>query len=337
MHDKFSYRLANIAVVLAVIVVILGAYTRLKDAGLGCPDWPGCYGHLVVPQTTQQLASAQHLYPQQPVEATKAWAEMVHRYVAGSLATLIALLFVRAWWRCREKNHVLLVPTLLLGLVIFQAALGMWTVTLKLHPPVVMLHLMGGMSLVALLSLLRLQLTPNLAIITSRSDLLFRWFALFGLLLLIIQIMLGAWTSTNYASLACHDFPSCHGQLIPPLDFAHAFNFSVAIGPNYQGGWLDNAARVTIHVMHRLGALIVFSYWSILLLTIIGICRSPLLFKLAKYILFILVIQVCLGISNVLLQLPLIIAVAHNGVAALLLASIVGLNYCLWRADTVAA
>lgn len=321
-HDHLSHRLASIALILALLVVMLGAYTRLQDAGLGCPDWPGCYGHLIVP--------AQQTYPDQPIEAKKAWAEMVHRYVAGTLATLIFILAIRAWWRFRQPQQPVLIPTLLAGVVIFQAALGMWTVTLKLFPPIVMLHLLGGMSLVALLTLLRLQLITNFPTL-SKQDIALRGFALFGLLLLIMQIALGAWTSTNYAALVCHDFPFCNGQLIPPLHFSDALQLWPQIGPNYQGGLLDNAARITIHMLHRYGALIVFIYWSLLLLTLVSQSNNLLLFKIARWLLIVLVLQICLGISNVVFELPLAIAVAHNGCAALLLLGVVTLNYTLWR------
>src|SRR5688572_20941617 len=223
ISDRISFRLSVVALVLAWCVVMLGAYTRLKGAGLGCPDWPGCYGQLVVPETAHALQQAVARYPMQPVEAVKVWAEMVHRYAAGTLATLILLLALRAMWRFRYANQPKLVPFILVGLVVFQALLGMWTVTWRLLPQVVMGHLLGGMTIVALLGLLVLQLSvrelPRIVVPQLRF-----WAAL-SLGVLVLQIVLGGWTSANYAALVCPDFPTCHGDWVPDLDFARAFYF----------------------------------------------------------------------------------------------------------------
>lgn len=326
--DRLLYRVACFAAVLALCVVILGAFTRLKDAGLGCPDWPGCYGHLVVPQGQQaQIAGAAY---GQVVEAPKAWAEMVHRYIAGTLGVLILFIMIRAIATRQKFGTPIGLPIFIVLLVIFQAALGRWTVTLKLLPPIVMMHLLGGMTLVTLLSLLAMRLGRFFGSVKLADCQRFRWFAAIGLVLLVIQIILGGWTSTNYAALVCQDFPYCGGQLIPALDFSHAFTIMDKIGVNYQGGVLDQATRITIQFTHRVGALVVFSYWLIMCLLMLGLSQSKILLRFAAIIIVLLLVQVSLGIMNVVLQLPLHVAVSHNAVATLLLVTIVALNYALY-------
>lgn len=330
MVDRFSFRLALFAVLLALAVVTLGAYTRLKDAGLGCPDWPGCYGHLAVPHTEDELQTAMSRFPDQPVESAKAWPEMVHRYVAGTLGLIIFGLALRGYTRRHVKAQPWRLPLLLAALVIFQALLGKWTVTLRLLPTVVMSHLLGGMTLLSLLGVLVLQ-HSGIGLQLRHSEISrFRPWAAVALLVVILQIALGGWTSANYAALACHDFPTCKGALIPPLNFTEAFNLFVQAGPNYQGGLLDNAARVTIHFMHRLGALITLVYVGGLALWLTFSNAAILLKRLGIALLLVLGAQVSLGIMNVVLQLPLHVAVTHNGVAAILLLLIVSLNYLLY-------
>lgn len=329
MPDRFSFRLVLVATLLALVVVTLGAFTRLKDAGLGCPDWPGCYGHYAVPKTTAQLQSAMSAFPDQPVEADKAWAEMTHRYVAGSLGLIIVVLAIRAYRRRQLPGQPLVVPLILVGLVIFQALLGKWTVTLRLLPVVVMSHLLGGMILLSLLGLLTLQHTRFAKNFNgAQVSRLWPWAAL-ALVIVVLQIALGGWTSANYAALACHDFPTCKGMLMPPLNFKEAYNLFMHIGPNYQGGVLDNAARVTIHFMHRLGALITFSVVGLLSLWLMFAKTNRVLRTFGSLIFITLIMQVSLGILNVVLQLPLHVAVTHNGVAAILLLLVVNLNYLL--------
>jgi len=323
---KPGYRLALFACVLALLVVMLGAYTRLTHAGLGCPDWPGCYGFISVPQTAEQLAHAELHYPQAPVEAHKGWNEMVHRYFAGSLGVLILTLALHALRRRAEPGQPLKLPLLLLALVTLQAAFGMWTVTLKLWPQVVTAHLLGGFATLSLLWLLTLRLSGRWPALPALPRHL-RSFAALGLLLVIAQIALGGWVSSNYAAVACIDLPTCHGQWWPAMDFANGFHLTQHIGPNYLGGQLDNDARTAIHMSHRAGALLV----TLVLLLLAWQLRRHAQPRLAALLLLALVGQISLGISNVLLHLPLAVAVAHNLGGALLLLTLVTINYRLRR------
>lgn len=328
---KPGYRLALFATALALLVVMLGAYTRLTHAGLGCPDWPGCYGFIGVPQSAEQLAHAEQHYPQAPVEAHKGWNEMVHRYFAGSLGLLILALAVQALRRRREPGQPLKLPLLLLGLVTLQAAFGMWTVTLKLWPQVVTAHLLGGFATLSLLLLLTLRLSARWPALPALSVRLRRLAAL-GLLLVIGQIALGGWVSSNYAAVACVDLPTCHGQWWPAMDFANGFHLTQHIGPNYLGGQLDSEARTAIHMTHRLGAVLL----TLVLLLLAWQLKRHGLARLAALLLLALVGQLSLGISNVLLHLPLAVAVAHNLGGAVLLLTLVSINYRLRRASVMA-
>ena len=321
---KPGYRLALFATLLAVLVVLLGAYTRLTHAGLGCPDWPGCYGFIGVPQSDTQLAHAEANFPEAPVEARKGWNEMVHRYFAGSLGLLILGLAMQALKRRGEVGQPLKLPLLLLGVVIAQAAFGMWTVTLKLWPQVVTAHLLGGFTTLALLFLLTLRLSGGFAQLTGLPGRL-RRLAQLALLLVIGQVALGGWVSSNYAAVACIDLPTCHGQWWPNMDFANGFHLSQHIGPNYLGGQLDSEARTAIHMTHRLGALVV----SLVLLVLAWQLRAAGLARLAGLLVLALGLQVGLGLSNVLLHLPLLVAVAHNAGGAALLLSLMLINYRL--------
>ena len=321
---RAGYRLALCATVLALLVVMLGAYTRLTHAGLGCPDWPGCYGFLGVPQSEAQLAHAEQYFPDAPVEAEKGWNEMVHRYFAGSLGLLILLLAVQALRRRETPGQPLKLPLALLALVLLQAAFGMWTVTLKLWPQVVTAHLLGGFATLGLLFLLTLRLSgalPPLAGVLRHLRVL----AALALLALVGQIALGGWVSSNYAAVACVDLPTCHGQWWPAMDFANGFHLTQHIGPNYLGGQLDSDARTAIHMSHRLGALLV----SVLLLGLAWQLHRGGLGRLAALLLLALGVQVSLGISNVLWHLPLAVAVAHNLGGAVLLLVLVLVNYRL--------
>jgi cytochrome c oxidase assembly protein subunit 15 len=321
---KPGFRLAVLATCLAVVVVMLGAYTRLTHAGLGCPDWPGCYGFISVPQTAPQLAHAELNYPQAPVEAQKGWNEMIHRYFAGSLGLLIVALAVIAWRNRTLPAQPLKLPFLLVAVVIAQAIFGMWTVTLKLWPQVVTGHLLGGFTTLSLLLLLALRLSPSAAAVANVSARL-RTLAALGLLLVIGQIALGGWVSSNYAAVACIDLPTCHGQWWPNMDFANGFHLTQHIGPNYLGGQLDSNARTAIHMTHRLGALLV----TVVLLCLAWRLHREGLGRLAAGLLLALGLQVSLGISNVLLHLPLPVAVAHNAGGAGLLLLLVLVNYRL--------
>ena len=319
-------KIALISVLLALCVVVLGAYVRLSHAGLGCPDWPGCYGHLVgVPESDDEIDQANQAYPERAVESDKAWKEVIHRYFAGVLGILILLLAIMAIKNRNDPQQPVVLPIVLVGLVIFQALLGMWTVTLLLKPVIVMLHLLGGLLIVALLWWLVLKSSKHTSSISKNSYMVA---LVLGLVLLIGQIVLGGWTSTNYAALACPDFPTCQGEWWPETDFKEAFVFWRGLGQNYEFGVLDNPARTAIHLSHRLFAIVVGFYWLFLLLRIIlGKRNSNNLRQIAGVSMALLFAQIALGISNIVLHLPISVAVMHNGGAALLLLSVVTLIY----------
>lgn len=308
----------RLAAGLAFAVVVLGAYVRLSHAGLGCPDWPGCYGKLTVPD---QVAPALELQHQRPLEQGKAWKEMIHRYAAGTLGMLIAALAVVSWTNRNQPGQPLLLPGLLMALVIFQAALGMWTVTLLLRPVIVVAHLLCGMTILSLLFWMMLERSSNHT--QGYSPALYPW-AVTALAMLVIQISLGGWTSANYAALVCPDFPSCQGQWWPPMDFIGGFTLWHTPGMNYEGGILAGSARAAIHMVHRLGAMFSFLIIGTTALRALRDGNKPA-GRLGLLLLVALVVQMLLGISNVLLRLPLPVAVAHNAVAALLLLMLVAL------------
>ncbi|MCW8408528.1 COX15/CtaA family protein [Legionella sp. PATHC035] len=320
MQNKLLRYVVSFAVLLSLFVVMLGAYTRLTDAGLGCPDWPGCYGQMVLPSAKEKLQAAQTQYPQIPIESRKAWTEMAHRYVAGSLALLIFFIGFSALRKRLQGNHLMPwhLPAALLLLVFFQAALGMWTVTLKLLPVVVMGHLLGGILIVTCLSRFRLQLSS-----LSGQDLpQWRPWIRLGVVIVFLQIALGGWVSSNYAGISCIGFPQCNGVWVPDLHFAQGFNLFSPVGANYQGGLLDHDVRVTIQWIHRLGALITAAYILVLSLLILRRSSFNYLKIAAGFMLLLIFVQFTLGILNVIYLLPISVAVAHNGVAALLLATV---------------
>ena len=324
MSFKSIRFLATIAIMLALVVVMLGAYTRLTDAGLGCPDWPGCYGHMVLPTAQNELSGAQGHFPDNPIESRKAWTEMAHRYVAGTLALLILTIGLSAW-RCRQQGQRLpwRMPLALIFLVIFQAALGMWTVTLKLLPVVVMGHLMGGMLIFSGLCYYRMQLSDTVV----RYSPQWRFWVGLGIVLIFFQIALGGWVSSNYAGVACIGFPQCNGEWLPALHFSQGFNLFSPVGANYQGGVLDNDVRMSIQFIHRVGALTVASYLLILSGLLLLYAQEKKVRRGAILVIILVVMQFILGIVNVVHLLPLWIAVMHNGVAALLLAAMVVMYY----------
>lgn len=326
--NRSNYQLiAVIAALFALCVIMLGAYTRLSDAGLGCPDWPGCYGKMVLPQTQHGLAKAQTTFPKIAIEPAKAWKEMIHRYFAGTLGLLILVLAIAAVVRRRKDfNQPLFVPILLVALVGFQAVLGMWTVTWKLLPLVVMGHLIGGMTIVSLLWWLSLSTKSNQLYATPAVAKLRPW-AIIGTLIIITQIFLGAWTSTNYAALACPNFPFCQGTLFPHMLWAQAFNFTHPVGPNYEGGHLEMGARVTIQMAHRYGAFITTAFTVPFALCLMLKRSLSSLRGLGWALLIVLAAQVTLGILNVELLLPMWTAVAHNGMAAIFLMTMVTIVY----------
>ena len=297
---------------LALVVIALGAYTRLTDSGLGCPDWPGCYGHLSVPAASANI----------PVIAQKAWAEMIHRYFAGTLALLIFIVVILGFRYARAPFSALFL------LLLYQPILGMWTVTWKLAPFIVAQHLLGGMAIAALLFLSYLIVKYNVVPrdrFNSSPKIVF--FIVLGIVLLYLQIALGAWTSTNYAAISCSDFPFC--QLLPwHYDFHHAFTVIRPIGPNYDGGLLSDAAKKTIQMTHRFGALVISVYWFSLSAVLIVKNNNH---KLVFIVMALLLLQICLGITNVVLERPLIIAVLHNLTAVLLLLSTIRLAFYSYK------
>jgi len=325
-------RLTLLALVLTLIIILLGAYVRLSDAGLGCPDWPGCYGHLGVPQKDHHIEAANAAWPERPVEVHKAWKEMIHRYFASSLGFILIGLAVIAWHlRRHNPAQQIFLPYVLVPLVMLQGAFGMWTVTHKVHPVFVTAHLIFGMLTLALIWQMWLnQLYPATVAITERSK---NWkrstvhsLMTIALIIVPLQIALGGWVSTNYAAIQCGtEFPGCQGQLIPETNFREAFNLMLPIGPDYEGGHLDNTGRVTVHFTHRLGALLTFVVISLLCFHGRKHQHEPIR-KAASLLFILLLVQIGLGISNVILSLPIAIAVAHNGGAALLLLALMKMH-----------
>ena len=319
---NFYKRLTFYATLLALIVVSFGAYTRLTDSGLGCPDWPGCYGTLSVPESIDQIEKAQAVYPDSPVEIEKAWIEMIHRYIAGILGIMILVIAFMSI-RLREQiNYSLKWPFFLLGLVIFQAALGMWTVTLLLKPAVVTSHLLGGMTVLGILTFLmhRNYGTHRENFVSNKYE---RKIIRFSLVLLFIQIALGGWTSTNYAALACTDYPTCHGSLVPEMDFYNAFTIFRELGVTSIGEPLSLEALHAIQWIHRIGAIVLLVY----LLFVAYILKVNQGFNLWRNLLILVIsVQFIIGIANLLLHLPIVLATLHNLGAALLVVILVGIN-----------
>jgi cytochrome c oxidase assembly protein subunit 15 len=325
-----SWRLALCAVILAVAVIALGAFTRLVDAGLGCPDWPGCYGQLLWPNSASEISAAEQAFPHAPVEMDKTWPEMVHRYFASTLGVLAIALVIMAW-RHRGPGQPWKLPLFLLAFVILQGLFGMWTVTLKLWPQVVTAHLLGGFTTLSLLWLLTLRLNnAHWRLGSAGQELVgkLRPLAMLGLVILLLQITLGGWTTSNYAAVACPDLPKCQSQWLPDMDFANGFDVVQGIGPNYLGGVMDNNARVAIHMSHRIGAIITLLYLGWLSLRLRA-AADPQLRRQGGLIGGVLLLQFGLGLSNVLFHFPLFVTVSHNLVGALLLLTMVHLNYGL--------
>lgn len=336
MHNSplTQARYALTVTLLALLVIVLGAYVRLSDAGLGCPDWPGCYGKLIAPTSESQIASANSVYPGRPVEVHKAWKEMAHRYLAGTLGLAILCLAILSVRPGKAAGEPRLLPWLLVLIVALQAALGMWTVTLLVKPAIVTSHLLGGFITAALLWILTLRLYgPTLGRYVIHRPTRLLLFARIGLVILLLQITLGGWTSTNYAAIGCSEFPTCHSGLWwPGMDFAQAFTLWHGTGINYEYGILSAEARTAIHLVHRLGALVTALYLLSLAALLYRSGRAAITQRLAWAIGLLLLLQLGLGITNVLGHLPLPVAVAHNGVAALLLLTLLTLNWQLKRA-----
>lgn len=322
--------LVLVSIILAIVVVTLGAYTRLTHAGLGCPDWPGCYGLIDVPQTAEQIAKAEQAFPERPVEVQKAWNEMIHRYFAGALGLFILAIAVISY-RNRHLGTPLFLPMFLLALVIFQAALGMWTVTMKLMPIVVMGHLLGGFTTLCLLFLLYLRLSDYRVPEGDFAVKKYAKFAGIGVIILTLQIALGGWTSSNYAALVCTELPICQQPWVENLTFENSFDPIPPERDTYEYGHLDHYERVTIHAMHRIGAIVTAVYLLWLALKIFTRSQSQLVKQTTVILTLVLVLQVALGVSNIVMSLPLAIAVSHNIIAACLMMVLIKLTYTLKR------
>jgi cytochrome c oxidase assembly protein subunit 15 len=303
-------------------VVVFGAYVRLTDAGLGCPDWPGCFGTLTVPESEVAIMEAQGLYPGSIVEIGKAWREMIHRYLAGILGLLILLISFISYKIRHELKVKITLPFAILALVIFQATLGMWTVTQLLKPAIVTAHLIGGMTILGLLTYLthrHLGAVSNTIVIEPGI----KFYIRFGFVLLFIQILLGGWTSTNYAALACTDFPTCHGSLMPDMDFKNGFNPFRELGMTASGEGLSIEALQAIQWVHRLGAVVLTAY-LIFMAYLLRNYPSTRFYR--NLLLLVLLLQVIIGIANLVMYLPLLLATLHNLGAALLVIIMVIIN-----------
>lgn len=324
--DKYR-KLVWVTLFLTFDLIMFGAFTRLTDSGLGCPDWPGCYGQANPLQAHADIRAAETAMPTGPVTVMKAWIEMIHRYLAMGIGVLIIALMVIAWRKWlqsgrKEMKFSPLFPTLLFAFVCVQGAFGAWTVTMKLQPVIVTIHLLLGMTLLALLTWFGARLSNHPSM--SQSVAALRIPAALAIVLLVIQIALGGWVSSNYAALACPDFPLCQGALLPQMDFANGFSLWRNLGMTAHGDYLPFPALTAIHWTHRAFALVVVmlvAWVALNALKVDGLRRT------ARWLLIMIALQFTIGVSTIFLKLPLALAVAHNGGAALLMLLLVTLNY----------
>ncbi|MFP4137990.1 MAG: COX15/CtaA family protein [Halomonas sp.] len=320
--------LSLLGVIFTMGVILVGAWTRLVDAGLGCPDWPGCYGALVVPDEGRALAHS----PEAPLETTKAWMEMIHRYVASALGLLVIALVVLGRPLRRRPDYPWGVSLGLLALILVQGAFGAFTVTLKLWPQVVTLHLLGGFGVMLMFLWLHLRLRRCAGgrltlggVVPPRRRLTPLW----GLaaVLLVGQLALGGWVSSNYAGIACQGFPTCNGEWWPAMDWSEGYHLTQSVGPNYLHGLLHAEARAAIQVGHRLGAL---ALGVALLALVLRGWREPAMRPWLTGLGLAFGAQFSLGVANVLLWLPLWLALLHTaGAVALVLG--LALSAWAWR------
>lgn len=335
--DKYR-KLVWVTVFLTFDLIMFGAFTRLTDSGLGCPDWPGCYGHANPFQAMEQIRAAELLLPDGPVTVMKAWIEMIHRYFAMGVGVLIISMMVIAWrgWiksQRQDRRFAPGYPTFLFFFVCLQGAFGAWTVTLKLQPAIVTLHLLLGMGLLA--ALVWLGARQNMTAPAAASSVQrLRSMAIVGLILLFIQIALGGWVSTNYAALACLDYPLCGGQLVPDMDLSNGFSLWRELGKTGSGEYLPYPALIGIHWVHRMFALPVI---AALLWLGFQARREPLLKRLGTWLLLATGLQFLTGMATIFLEWPLALAVAHNGGAALLVILLTMLNYRVHSPASAAA
>ena len=305
---------------LTLDLIMFGAFVRLTDSGLGCPDWPGCYGSVTPLGALQSIREAVQVMPEGPVTLPKAWIEMVHRYVGGLLGLLIISICWMAWRYRSALGHSPVLALVTLVAVCVQGAFGAWTVTHQLMPAVVTAHLLGGLSLLGLMTWLAARERSHSAV-SQASQGKFKW-ALLGLGILFVQVALGGWVSTNYAALACMDFPQCHGSWWPDMDAASGFALVRGLGEMPSGEMISQPALTAIHWVHRNAAWVVFAYWGTLawrLRADAGL-RGP-----ATLVLCLLVAQLLTGLTTIFFQWPLLIAVLHNGGAAGLVLGVVTL------------
>jgi heme a synthase len=325
-------RLCLVATLVALVVIVMGAWVRLSHAGLGCPDWPGCYGHLTVGEAVENADRANAAYPERPLEPDKALKEMIHRYAASGLGLLILAIAILAWRNRRDPAQPMRLPGFLVALVVFQGLLGMWTVTLLVKPAVVTAHLVGGLTTMALCWWLALRVDRTTRPAGERG---LRRLAVLGLGVLAVQIMLGGWVSTNYSALACPDFPTCQKSFWPDMDFRDAFVLWRGLGIDYEGGVLDHPARVAIHFTHRLWGVVTAIVLGFVAWRAIRTGRSRAVRLAGAALAALLVVQWTIGPVMVLKALPLELATAHNGVAALLVLALVALLRFLWTPRTL--
>ncbi|RJG15790.1 COX15/CtaA family protein [Massilia cavernae] len=331
--DANRYRkLVWVIVFLTFDLIVFGAFTRLTDSGLGCPDWPGCYGAANPFIAHEQIVAAETLMPTGPVTVVKAWIEMTHRYLAMGIGFLIMALMATSWiqWRKTKRSEFSpLMPTLLFVAVCVQGAFGAWTVTLKLQPMIVTIHLLLGMGLLCLLAWMggrqdnAMHPAPKAGAAAPALAAL-RPLALLSLVLLFLQIALGGWVSTNYATLACADFPLCGGKLVPEMDFEHGFTLWRELGKTAAGHYLPFSALTAIHWVHRNFAFIVF---AVIGYTAWRAWPHAQLRKAARLTAFALAAQAFTGVATVFFSFPLAIAVLHNAGAAVLVLLVTMLNY----------
>jgi len=306
-------RLVFLTWFLTLDLIMFGAFVRLTDSGLGCPDWPGCYGKLSPIGASADIAQAVEAMPYGPVSFSKAWIEMIHRYVGSLLGLMIIAIVVMAWCHRHTLGHTPRLAITTLIAVCVQGAFGAWTVTHQLMPAIVTAHLLGGMGLLALMTWLAAREKPYVPI-PAHARRWTPWVAL-GLVLLFVQIALGGWVSTNYAALACMDFPTCHGQWLPEMDVRGGFSLIRALGELPSGAMISQAALTAIHWVHRNAAFVVFAY-----LGTVAWCmrRHAGLRQPAHLLLALLLAQLLTGLTTIFFQWPLLIAVVHNGGAAAL-------------------
>lgn len=310
--------LATIAMTFALIV--LGAYVRLSDAGLGCPDWPGCYGHVTVIHASEHITAAQEANPEGPVTFAKAWKEMIHRYFAGIVGLFILAIAALAWRHRREAGASPVLATVLVGVLFLQAMFGKWTVTMLLKPAIVTGHLIGGLTVLTLLVWLYARTRgPAMPTVSPAT----RALAVVAFVVLAMQISLGGWVSTNYAALACTDLPTCHGEWVPQMDIRNGFHIVRELGQSADGETLTMDALTAIHWMHRLGAIVAALVIGALGFALRAAGHRPL----GTALLGVLALQIMLGLANVWFSLPLPLAAAHNGGAAALVILMVLINY----------